>query len=95
MISMSNQPMSRQDEEAHLEKTLAVVRSNVESYGREVDKMQADIDEMLDHYHDNDAEVYIILNNTITLHDHMKRALARNEKALSKPYFGRIAYRDE
>ena len=82
---MSNQPMSRQDEEAHLEKTLAVVRSNVESYGREVDKMQADIDEMLDHYHDNDAEVYIILNNTITLHDHMKRALARNEKALSKP----------
>ena len=46
---MSNQPMSRQDEEAHLEKTLAVVRSNVESYGREVDKMQADIDEMLDH----------------------------------------------
>ena len=92
---MSNQPMSRQDEEAHLEKTLAVVRSNVESYGREVDKMQADIDEMLDHYHDNDAEVYIILNNTITLHDHMKRALARNEKALSKPYFGRIAFRDE
>ena len=92
---MSNQRMSRQDEEAHLEQTLAIVRGNVESYGREVDKMQADIDEMLDHYHDNDAEVYIILNNTITLHDHMKRALARNEKALSKPYFGRIAFRDE
>lgn len=86
---------NRQDEEAHLEETLAVVRSNVESYGREVAKMQADIDEMLDHYHDNDAEVYIILNNTITLHDHMKRALTRNEKALAKPYFGRIDFRDE
>lgn len=86
---------ARQQEEAHLEETLAVVRSNVENYGREVSKMKEDIDEMLDHYHDNDAEVYIILNNTITLHDHMKRALIRNEKALSKPYFGRIDFRDE
>ncbi len=91
----SHSSLSRREEEAHLEETLAVVRSNVESYGREVSKMKADIDEMLDHYHDNDAEVYIILNNTITLHDHMKRALIRNEKALSKPYFGRIDFRDE
>ena len=42
--------------------------------------MQEDIDEMLEHYHDNDAEVFTILNNTITLHDHMERALKRNEK---------------
>lgn len=98
-VSSAPSDLSRQDnrraEEAHLEETLAIVHSNVESYGREVAKMQADIDEMLDHYHDNDAEVYIILNNTITLHDHMKRALVRNEKALSKPYFGRIVFRDE
>ena len=98
-VSSAPSDLSRQDnrraEEAHLEETLAIVHSNVESYGREVAKMQADIDEMLDHYHDNDAEVYIILNNTITLHDHMKRALVRNEKALNKPYFGRIVFRDE
>jgi len=94
-MNQENRQLSRQDEEVHLEETLAVVRSNVESYGREVAKMQADIDEMLDHYHDNDAEVYIILNNTITLCDHMKRALVRNEKALGKPYFGRIVFWDE
>lgn len=78
---------SKREEEAYLARTLAVVHDNVENYGREVARMQANIDEMLEHYHDNDAEVYTILNNTITLHDHMKRALARNEKAMKKPYF--------
>lgn len=86
---------SKREEEAYLARTLAVVHDNVENYGREVSRMQANIDEMLEHYHDNDAEVYTILNNTITLHDHMKRALARNEKAMKKPYFGRIVFHDE
>lgn len=86
---------SRPDEEAHLEQTLAIVRENVDNYGREAARMNADIEEMLRHYHDNDVEVYTILNNTITMHEHMKRALVRNEKALSKPYFGRIIFHDE
>ncbi|MDO4292659.1 MAG: AAA family ATPase [Eubacteriales bacterium] len=87
--------VSRQDEEAYLARTLEVVRDNVENYGREVARMQEDIDEMLEHYHDNDAEVLTILNNTVTMHAHMKRALERNEKALKKPYFGRIVFHDE
>lgn len=86
---------SRPDEESHLEQTLSIVRENVDNYGREAARMNADIEEMLRHYHDNDVEVYTILNNTITMHDHMKRALIRNEKALSKPYFGRIIFHDE
>ncbi len=86
---------SRPAEEAYLAGTLKVVRDNVENYGREVRKMQEDIDEMLEHYHDNDTEVLTILNNTVTMHSHMKRALARNEKALKKPYFGRIVFHDE
>lgn len=87
--------ISEKAEKEYLEKTLAVVRDNVENYGREVIRMKADIDEMLAHYHDNDVEVYTILCNTITLHDHMKRALERNEKAEAKPYFGRIVFYDE
>ena len=88
------QGTSRHDEEKHLEETLAVIRNNMEEYGRQVRSMQADIDEMLEHYHDNDVEVYTILSNTITMHDHMKRALLRNEKASDKPYFGRIVFHD-
>ena len=87
--------LSRQAEENYLEETLAVVRDNLENYGQEVERMQSDIDEMLAHYHDNDVEVYTILTNTVTLHEHMKRALIRNEKALHKPYFGRIIFHDE
>ena len=90
-----NWDLSKQAEESYLEQTLAVVKDNLKNYGREVNRMQGDIDEMLAHYHDNDVEVYTILNNTITLHEHMKRALTRNEKALNKPYFGRIIYHDE
>ncbi len=87
--------MSRKEEEAHLEEVLSIVKENISSYSGQVEKMQADIDEMLEHYHDNDAEVYTILNNTITLHDHMKRALERNLKAMDKPYFGRIVFTDK
>ena len=88
------QGTSHYDEEKHLEETLAVIHDNMEEYGRQVRDMQADINEMLEHYHDNDVEVYTILSNTITMHDHMKRALMRNEKALDKPYFGRIIFHD-
>lgn len=91
----SIQATSRQDEEQHLQQTLEIVRNNLTHYGREVARMQEDIDEMLAHYHDNDVEVLTILNNTVTLHDHMKRALMRNEKAQNKPYFGRIIFHDE
>ncbi len=90
-----SQAVSKQAEERYLKKTLAVVKDNVENYGREVARMQEDIDEMLAHYHDNDVEVYTILSNTVTMHDHMKWALERNERALCKPYFGRIIFKDE
>ncbi|MDE6386864.1 MAG: AAA family ATPase [Lachnospiraceae bacterium] len=87
--------ISRQAEERYLKQTLAVVQDNLSNYGQEVSRMQEDIDVMLAHYHDNDTEVLTILNNTVTMHEHMKRALLRNEKALNKPYFGRIIFHDE
>ncbi len=85
----------RKDEEQHLADTLAVVRDNTARYGEQVRAMQADIDDMLEHYHDNDMESLTELNNTVTLHELMKRSLERNLRALSKPYFGRIIFDDE
>lgn len=87
--------ISRRAEEEYLGKTLAIVHANVDNYGREVARMQEDIDEMLEHFHDDNPEVINLLQNTITMHDHMKRALERNEKAVKKPYFGRIVFHDE
>lgn len=85
----------RESEEQYLKETEQVIESNLENYGREVTRMQSEIDEMLEHYHDNDVELWTILNNTITLNEHMKRNLERNEKAKHKPYFGRIIFHDE
>lgn len=86
---------SRQEEENHLKQTIALIKDNIKNYSQEIARMQEDIDEMLEHYHDNDAEVFSILNTTMILHEHMKRAFIRNEKALSRPYFGRIIFHDE
>ena len=87
--------VSRKAEEDYLRETLEVVSRNLKNYSGEVARMQENIDEMLARYHDNDVEVLTILNNTVTMHEHMKRALMRNEKAKNKPYFGRIVFRDE
>ncbi|MBQ9927410.1 MAG: DUF4968 domain-containing protein [Lachnospiraceae bacterium] len=87
--------VEKQQEKAYLKKTLQIIKRNMESYEGEVNKMQAEIDEMLEHYHDNDVELYTALTNTITMKDNMKRALMRNQKAQKKPYFGRIVFWDE
>lgn len=89
------QHTDRHSEEQYLKQTLQVVEDNLENYGRETKRMQAQIDEMLEHYHDDNAELWTLLNNTITLNEHMKMALLRNERAKGKPYFGRIIFRDE
>ena len=87
--------IGRKAEEAYLQKTLQVIKNNIAAYKAEVSQMQEQIDEMLDHYHDNDAEIYTALSNTVTMRDNMEHALLKNQKAIKKPYFGRIIFQDE
>lgn len=84
-----------QREEEYLNRTLDIVKRNVENYESEIREMSEQIEEMLQHYHDNDVEVYTQMSNTITMRDHMQFALMRNQKATKKPYFGRIDFLDE
>ena len=86
---------SRPAEEQYLSETLTLIQNNIEKYGHDVTAMRDQIDDMLEHFHDDNPELINTLENTLTMHDHMKRALERNEKALSKPYFGRIIFHDE
>lgn len=85
---------SRSAEERYLSETLEVIQSNIASYGQDVDRMRTEIDYILEHFHDDNPELINNLENTITMHDHLKRALERNEKAQNKPYFGRIIFHD-
>ena len=97
-MSQKNTPLpltTRADEDRYLSETLKVVKANTASYSRQAAQMQADIDDMLEHYHDNDMESLTELNNTVTLYEHVKTALERNTRALAKPYFGRIIFKDK
>ena len=84
-----------QREEKYLNRTLDIVKRNVENYESEIREMSDQIEEMLQHYHDNDVEVYTQMSNTVTMRDHMQSALKRNQRATKKPYFGRIDFLDE
>ena len=84
-----------QREEKYLNQTLDIVKRNVENYESEIREMGEQIEEMLQHYHDNDVEVYTQMSNTVTMRDHMQSALKRNQRATKKPYFGRIDFLDE
>lgn len=86
---------TRQDEEAFLEETLSVIRDNLANYGGQVESLRAEIDVMLDHFHDDNPELINLLENTMTLHDQMNMVYEKNQKALNKPYFGRIDFHDE
>ena len=84
-----------QREEKYLNQTRDIVKRNVENYESEIREMSDQIEEMLQHYHDNDVEVYTQMSNTVTMRDHMQSALKRNQRATKKPYFGRIDFLDE
>lgn len=86
---------TRQDEEAFLEEALSVIHDNLANYGGQVESLRAEIDVMLDHFHDDNPELINLLENTMTLHDQMNMVYEKNQKALNKPYFGRIDFHDE
>lgn len=80
----------REAEEAHLAECLAVIKANIAVYEEDVKHMSAEIKQMYDQYRDDDPEIFTELSNTITMNENMKTALAKNQRALKKPYFGRI-----
>lgn len=86
---------SRQAEEANLSNTLAVIHHNIESYGCDVRRMRDEIDDMVEHFHDDNPELINTLENTVMMYENLSRALERNERARKKPYFGRLIFHDE
>lgn len=89
------QDTERDREEAHLKECVGIIRRNIAAYEKEVAVMGEDIWDMYQRYHDNDSEIFTELSNTITMHDNIKLALAKNLRALKKAYFGRIDIKEE
>ena len=93
---MDNQKMTTdwQQEEQHLKECVQVIRQNIALYEAQVAVMNEDIQRMYEQYRDNDPEIFVELSNTITMNENMKTALQKNQRALQKPYFGRIDIRE-
>lgn len=87
--------VSREAEESRLQETLDIVRDNLAGYKADVAALRASIDDMQAHFHDDNPELINELENTYTMYDFLSNTLARNERALKKPYFGRIDVVDE
>lgn len=82
-------------EQRHLQETLGIVRENVKKYSGQVAAMRASIDNMQAHFHDDNPELINELENTYIMYNFLNRTLERNERAIKKPYFGRIDFQDE
>lgn len=87
--------ISQEAEEQRLQETLDVVRDNLTKYGAQVTELRAGIDDMQAHFHDDNPELINALENAYTMYNFLENMLARNERALKKPYFGRIDFQDE
>lgn len=90
---MNRQPDWMQEEQ-HLKECVSVIKRNIDTYVQEIRIMDADIKDMYERYRDDDPEIFTELSNTITMNESMKTALAKNERALKKAYFGRIDVKD-
>ena len=56
--------ISREAEEIHLAETLEIIQKNIENYGRDVSAMHDEIEDMLEHFHDDNPELINTLENT-------------------------------
>ncbi len=90
---MNRQPDWKQEEQ-HLQECVDVIKRNIDAHMKDIGVMEQDIKEMYERYRDNDPEIFTELSNTITMNENMKTALAKNERALKKAYFGRIDVKD-
>ena len=79
-----------QQETQHLAECLEVIKENIGMYQEKIAVLSGDINQMYDQYRDDDPEIFTELSNAITMNEHMKVSLAKNERALHKAYFGRI-----
>ena len=91
---MTNQT-ERLLEEQYLKNCISIIKKNIDAYMKEIEIMNADIQDMYDRYRHDDPEIFTELSNTITMNENMKTALHKNQRALKKPYFGRIDIKDQ
>lgn len=86
--------LERKDEEKQLAEIITVAQDNLERAKSEVRKLNEDLADLMEVYDASDKEGLSLWNNATAQLKETKRGITRFEKARSKPYFGRIDFKD-
>lgn len=95
---MATKEMIRTDkqyEEQYLREVTDVVQENIVRYTADTDRMRAELDEMMVRFHDDNPELWQVMENTDTMYKAEMSALGKCRRAVTKPYFGRILFTGE
>lgn len=82
------------EETTHLEQCYNIINKNVMVYETELSKLQTQLQETHQALNSGDTELYNQLLTVSSLVANTQNTLRKNKAALSKPFFGRIDYKD-
>ena len=86
--------LSREEEEKQLADIIKIAQENLERTEKYNTELTEELKDMLDSYDTRDKEILALWHNTESRFQESKHDLMRCMKALNKPYFGRIDFKD-
>ena len=79
-----------QQEQAHFEDCLRLIRKNIVSYEAEYDERHRETTRLMKAMKSGDTELYNQAMTSTSLEEHAENQLRKNRIALKQPFFGRI-----
>lgn len=86
--------IERKKEEEQLEKCITVIKQNIEDYLEKYKELSAETKELYDTYREDSPQMYNNIMSGFDQRSMIERILYKNRRALKKPYFGRIDYKE-
>lgn len=86
--------LSRAEEEAHLAKVISIAKDNEKKAKDGIRKYQDEMSDILEVYDADDKEALALWHNSRSMLTEAKRNVLRAQRALKKPFFGRIDFKD-
>ena len=84
-----------QEEQRHFDRTMEMLRQNAAEYRAREKKLKQESDELYAAVtKGGETELYNQLAASLSILEHTRNTLRKNEAALNRPYFGRIDYED-
>ncbi len=85
---------SREEEEKQLAEIIGVAQRNLERTEAYIRELSGELYDLMETYGPKDKEALALLHNTQSQLGEYRRDLLRRQKARSRPYFGRIDFKD-